>query len=296
MTQAVDPMAVLGVEYAVDDHSDRTFSQVLGTALVDHRGVLGMSSYATLAEVVGGNAFYRSYPEGASTVQARLSLSAPVPAIQGSRVQGKGRLVGVTGNQGVTLAELVDDSGRVICVATGRGVLVSRAVGEFPELERGREVAAVARAEDPLLPGSLDPDLTGAQILAGLADGSIAQGPIQRLLGLRLNSVGTDDVELTVTPGPGMANRMGTMHGGLVTALMAESCSLGAELSARAGGRYQLSEISVSFLRSPALDQGDLTVAVGMIKSGRRISSVIATMVDSTGMLLAQAVADATAA
>lgn len=295
MTQTKDPMEVLGIEHVVDAQGARTFSQFVGTDVVDHRGVPGMSSYATLAEIVGGNAFYRSHPEGSATVQARLSLSAPVPVTLGSRVRGIGRLVGANGDHGVTSAELADDSGAVICVATGRGVLVRRAIGEIPELELGRQAGASGDRRQSSLPERLDPDLTGRQILSGLSDGSIAAGPIQRLLGLRVIAVTGDAVQIAVTPSPGMANRMGTMHGGIVTSILAEACSLGAELSARAGGRYQLSDLTVSFLRSPAVDQGDLVVVVKQVKSGRRICSVTATMSHPDGTVVAQATADATA-
>lgn len=122
-------------------------------------------------------------------MQSRLSLSVPSPVKLGSTAAGAGRMVGSADGHGMTSAELSDDSGAVICVATGRGVLVSRATGEKPARETGR--------------------------LAG------------------------------------------------------------------AGQRYVVVDISVSFLPSPALDQGDLTVSVKQVKSGRRICSVIATMLQS---------------
>ncbi|WP_020109683.1 PaaI family thioesterase [Nocardia sp. 348MFTsu5.1] len=290
-----DPMATLGIEYVTDEHGRRTTSQLLGSALVDHRGQIGMASYATLAEIVGGSAFYNAQPAGSATVQSRLSLSVASPVKLGIKASGAGRLVGSTGGHGVTSAELIDDSGAVICVATGRGVVVSRATGETPPLETGRPASSVAPVEQPPLPEPLDPELTGRQILSGLVDGSIPAGPIQVLLGLRVAVVGEDTIELTATPTPGMANKMGTMHGGIVTAILAEAASLGTELSARAGNRYHVADISVSFLRSPAIDQGDLTVTVKQIKFGRRISSVFATMVQPDGTVVAQATADATA-
>ena len=290
-----DPMAALGIEYVTDEQGRRTTSQLLGSALVDHRGEIGMASYATLAEIVGGSAFYNAQPAGSATVQSRLSLSVASPVKLGMKASGAGRLVGSTGGHGVTSAELIDDSGAVICVATGRGVVVGRAVGETPPLETGRPASSAAPVEQPPLPEPLDPELTGRQILAGLVDGSIPAGPIQALLGLRVAAVGEDTIEVTATPTPGMANKMGTMHGGIVTSILAEAASLGTELSARAGHRYQVADISVSFLRSPAIDQGDLTITVKQIKSGRRISSVFATMVQPDGTVVAQATADATA-
>jgi uncharacterized protein (TIGR00369 family) len=295
MTLTNDPMEVLGIEHVIDEQGHRTSRQLLGSALVDHRGEIGLASFATLAEIVGGSAFYHAQPVGSSTVQSRLSLSVPSPAKLGSTASGAGRTVGSVDGHGVTSAELSDDSGAVICVATGRGVVVSRATGETPARQTGRPAGAGESAEQPPLPAPLDPGLSGHQILAGLVDGSIPAGPIQTLFGLLVAAVGDDSIEVIATPTPGMANKMGTMHGGIVTAILAESASLAGELSAGAGQRYAVVDISVSFLRSPALDQGDLTVSVKQVKSGRRICSVIATMIQSDGTVVAQATADATA-
>lgn len=286
-------MATLAISPAPGEPYGTMLRQFVGAALVDHRGDVGVSAIATLAEMVGGSSFYHSQPPGTATVQSRLSLSVPVPVALGARVTGRGRVVGAVEGHGTTYAELVDDNtGAVVCSATGRAVVVSRATGEIPRREG---VPVAAGAAQPPLPERLDPELTGRQIVQGLVDGTIARGPVQEVLGLQVTSVGESDVTVTASPTAAMANQMGTMHGGIVIAIMAEVCSLGVELPAAAGGRYRLSDITVSFLRSPVLDAGDLTITVSQVKSGRRVSSVIAEMVDADGRLLTQAVADATA-
>lgn len=292
MTIAPDPMAALAITSAPGEPYGTVLRQVVGPALVDHRGDAGLSAIATLAEIVGGSSFYHSQPPGTASVQSRLSLSVPTPVTLGAHVTGRGRVVGAVEGHGTTYAELVDDNtGSVVCTATGRAVVVSRATGEIPRRDGVRPAAG---AEQLPLPEALDPALTGRQILNGIADRSIAKGPVQDVFGLDVIAVNDDDVVVVVTPSAAMANQMGTMHGGIVVAIMAEVCSLGAELSAVADSRYRISDITVSFLRSPALDAGDLTITVSQVKSGRRIASVIATMTDADGKLLTQAVADGT--
>lgn len=283
-------MAALAITSAPGEPYGTVLRQVVGPGLVDHRGEAGLSSIATLAEMVGGSSFYHSQPPGTATVQSRLSLSVPVPVTLGARVTGRGRVVGSVEGHGTTYAELVDDNtGAVVCSATGRAVVVSRATGEIP---RRDAVAPAPKAPDTPLPQLLDPALTGREVLRGLAGSTIAPGSIQNVLGMVVTEVTETSVVVIATPSATMANQMGTMHGGIVIAIMTEVCSLGAELSAGPGTRYRISDITVSFLRSPALDAGDLTITVSQVKSGRRISSLIATMTDADGKLLTQAVAD----
>ncbi|MBA4022296.1 MAG: hypothetical protein C0482_08010 [Gordonia sp.] len=290
MTAAPDPLAALAISASPGEPYGTVLRQHVGAGLVDHRGEVGLSAIATLAEMVGGSSFYHSQPPGTATVQSRLSLAVPVPVTLGALVTGRGRVVGSVEGHGTTYAELVDETtGAVVCSATGRAVVVSRATGEIPRRDAVATESEMLGASSPV---TLDPALTGREILRGLADGTIAPGPIQNVFGMAVTAVGESDVVVTATPSMAMANQMGTMHGGVVIALMAEVCSLGVELSATAGARYRISDITVGFLRSPALDAGDLTITVEQVKTGRRISSVIATMTDSGGRLLSQAAAD----
>ena len=115
------------------------------------------------------------------------------------------------------------------------------------------------------------------------------------MFGIRVAAVGDKNITVAVTPTPGMANRMGTMHGGVVVAAMTEACSLGAELPAAGGVRFRIVDITLSYFRSPAIEGGDLVISVQLIKAGRRIVSLLATMVGADGTVLAEATADAAA-
>jgi uncharacterized protein (TIGR00369 family) len=295
MTDSAGPLTALAIEYSTDEEGAGSFRQHVGTAVVDHRGEAGLSSVATLAEIVGGSEFYHSQPPGSATVQARLALSMPTPVTIGTSVSGTGRLVGMMAGHGVTIAELVDDNGKVVCLTTGRAIVVSRTTGEMPEGSSGQSAGAVCDVDQEPAPSPLGVDVTGAEILRGLADGTIEHGPIQRLFGVRVVAVGEKHITVAVAPTAAMANRMGTMHGGVVMAAMTEACSLGAELAAAPGSRYRIVDITLSYFRSPSIDAGDLMISVQLIKAGRRIASVLATMVGADGTVLAEATADAAA-
>ena len=293
MIDTSGPLTTLAIEHSRDEAGAWSFRQHVGTGLVDQRGNAGLTSIATLAEIVGGSEFYRSQPPGSATVQARLALSVPAPVRIGSSIRAGGRVVGISDGHGVTSSELVDDDGRVVCLATGRAIVVSRPTGEMPEGQAG---GAGGEARQDPAPAPLDPTLTGRDILRGLVDGAIEHGPVQRLFGVRVAAVGENNISVTVTPTVGMANQMGTMHGGVVMAAMTEACSLGAELPAAAGRSFRIVDITLSYFRSPAIDAGELIISVQLIKAGRRIASLLATMVGADGTVLAEATADAAAA
>ncbi|WP_152538009.1 PaaI family thioesterase [Williamsia sp. D3] len=297
MTESSGPLTSLAIEYSKTDAGVRSFRQYVGTGLVDHRGDAGLTSVATLAEIVGGAEFYHSQPPGSATVQARLALSMPAPVRIGSSIRGSGRVVGISDGHGVTSAELVDDDddGRVVCLATGRAIVVSRPTGEMPEGQAGSAGGDAHLAQQEPAPAPLDPTLTGLDILRGLVDGAIEHGPVQRLFGVRVAAVGENNISVAVTPTAGMANQMGTMHGGVVMAAMTEACSLGAELPAAAGVRFRIVDMTLSYFRSPAIDAGELIISVQLIKAGRRIASLLATMMGADGTVLAEATADAAA-
>jgi uncharacterized protein (TIGR00369 family) len=287
------PLSVFSIDQLTNSAGTSEFHQFVGTWLVDHRGQAGLSAIAVLGEVIGGITFYESQPPGTPTVQARVSLSAPHPVAVNSRLHGSGRVLGVTDGSASTFAEVKDERGTLVCAALGRSVVVGRPAAEMPKSAASQSGTP---RDQPPLPAPLPAGLSGAEIACGLAGGTVAMGPIHDLLALRIASIDGLGLEMQAAPPPSMANRMGSLHGGVLMAMIAESCSLAAELSAAPGRRHRITDITLNYLRSPALDDGDLTIMVRPIKTGQRISSLSATMTDAGGTLLAHAIADAAAA
>jgi uncharacterized protein (TIGR00369 family) len=288
-----NPLSVFSIDQLTNSVGTSEFHQFVGTGLVDHRGQAGLSAIAVLGEVIGGITFYESQPPGTPTVQARVSLSAPSPITVNSRLHGTGRVLGVTDGSASTFAEVKDERGTLVCAALGRSVVVGRPAAEMPKSVASRYVAS---RDQPPLPAPLPAGLSGADVARGLADGTVAMGPIHDLLAMRIASIDGLALDIRAAPPLTMANRMGSLHGGVLMAMIAESCSLAAELSAAPGRRHRITDITLNYLRSPALDAGDLGIMVRPVKTGQRISSLSATVTDVGGTLLAHAIADAAAA
>jgi uncharacterized protein (TIGR00369 family) len=285
-----DVLGAFSISSRQGTDGDPVFSQEITTAQTDHRGEVGLSAVAVIAESGGGRRFYNQAEPGTGTVQSRIHLTGANPVILGSRVTARATLLGLSNASGATFTEVVDNTGAVVCGALARGVVVSRPPAPIGDADAAIETPAVVGP--PLLP-PVDPGLTGAQVLAGLADGSIEKGHLQQLLRMTVSSVEPDAVTLAITPQPWTANQLGSIHGGVIAAMMTESCSLAVELVARPGQRFRINDIDINYFRSPEVTGDDLTVAIRLVKAGRRVVSVAAVMSDSAGAVHTRASADA---
>jgi uncharacterized protein (TIGR00369 family) len=280
--------------FLISDHrssaEDFRYSQKISADLTDHRGQAGLSAVAVMAESCGGRRFHRAVPAGSGTVQSTIHLTAGEPVVVGAEVLGTGRLLSSSGTSGATSTEVVDAEGRVVCAALARGVTVGRA--SEPVHQVGDRRPAQSFPESRLL-ARVDPDLDGRQVLSALADNTVPMGPLHRLLAMSITTVGEHDLTVSITPQAWTANPLGSLHGGVIASMMTESCSLASELPAAAGQRFRVTDIDISFLRSPPVSGDDLTVVVQIVKSGRRIISMSARMIDSAGTVLTLATANA---
>ena len=82
------------------------------------------------------------------------------------------------------------------------------------------------------------------------------------------------------------------MHGGVIAAIAAQACSFAGQANAAAGADYQLGDLAIGFLRSPAVHGGELAVDVRPVKAGRRIASFEAIMRSADSTVLSTAAAD----
>ncbi len=148
-------------------------------------------------------------------------------------------------------------------------------------------VVAPDGPDDGYLPDPIDPALSGQEIVDAIAAGVLDPGPIIRLLG-----GGLEDGRFIVRTAEWMGNHFGTMHGGLIAAIVGQGISFAAQAHTAPGVGYQVTDMSVGFYRSPELG-GEVVVDVEPVKVGRRIGSFDATMRTRDGLLLSKASADA---
>ncbi|WP_262365744.1 hotdog domain-containing protein [Gordonia sp. OPL2] len=273
-----------------------TAEQQLGPRFTDHRGRIDMPALAVLFDHLGGLPFFRSGPHGSPCVQARLSMSMQGHVAVGDVVTGTAELLMHDDGFGTTRVDITTSTGTLCSSGSARNVAVGRTFANDPSTGRGVGLASEHSGGAPVeLPAAIEPSLSGRQIVEQIAIGVRSAGPLTELLNGVVEPVThgrTVGIRFTATTEPWMGNVFGTMHGGVIAAITAAACSFAGQANAAAGIDYQLGDLAIGFLRSPAVQGDNVIVDVVPIKVGRRIASFDATMTAHDGMLLSRATAD----
>ncbi|MCU1693647.1 MAG: phenylacetic acid degradation-related protein [Frankiales bacterium] len=141
---------------------------------------------------------------------------------------------------------------------------------------------------DPRAAAAVGLTKSGIEHLQAVADGELPPPPIAVLLGFGLSSVRPGEVTFTCTPDESVYNPIGTVHGGLVCALLDSVCGCAVQSTLPQGQGYTSVEIKVSFLR--AVHAGDALTAVGrIVKPGRRVAFSEGEVRDAAGKPVATA-------
>ncbi|GAA4659556.1 PaaI family thioesterase [Gordonia humi] len=285
VTAPTDPIDAFAIG-RTSDGDEWTMNQALGTSLTDHRGLIEMPALTVLFDDLGGLRFYLAEPS-VSSLQARLTMSMLERPAVDEYLTATADLRMSSHTYGTTSVDIVGDGDRLLCTGLARNVRVGRVTDARPGLHLSVPESPNAHPAVTAPPV----DLTGREIVSAIRDGAPI-GPLARLLGGSITAV--DDTALTFTAetAPWMGNVMGTMHGGVIGAIVAQGCSLGAQSFTGPGQRYQMVDFTVAFLRSPAVDGRGVHVRVTPVKLGRRLSVFDADLRDDDGTLLAHATAD----
>ncbi|MBT0565812.1 PaaI family thioesterase [Williamsia sp. CHRR-6] len=304
MTTATNPLDACGVARALTSHSDDfatvTLAQQLSNGVADHRGRIELGSYAVLVDTVGGMPFVAHIEPGFGVVQSRLSFAtAGHPPAPDAAIVATATLRDRLADFGCTTVE-VSTADRLVAAVQVRSVRTGRMFD--PELLRAAGIAlepaatlaapqGAARTRDGAhaveLPPAIDPVLDGVSIIDAIAAQRMSIGPFAQLLGCSLTRA-EQQLTMRCTPQQWMSNALGTMHGGVIAALAAQAVSFAGQLATAPGGDYRVSDLTIDFFRSPALDAGDVVVVTDPVRVGRRVATMAATMTTEDGTPLAQ--------
>lgn len=260
--------------------------QQLGPGVTDHRGLIDLPALTMLFDDIGGLPFFVAEP--GPSMQSRLSMSLlGRPAVDDCLI-GTADLALIDGEYGATSVE-IRSADRAFCVGTARNVRVGREVvdgGDHMEIPAPVVPEGVAAAIGEEAQG-----LDGRELVRRIADGRLSIGEIGELLGCSV-VFDDDQVTLNVATAPWMGNIMGTMHGGVIGAVVAQAVSFAAQAVAPAGVDYLITDFTIDFLRSPVVDGRTVVVRTEAVKVGRRLAVFSAQLFDGE-TLLAHATADA---
>jgi len=153
-----------------------------------------------------------------------------------------------------------------------------------PSPPRRREVAW----EDPLPALAAAPGLTGLELIREVIAGRLPAPPIGALMNLGIVAADEGTVTFTCATDPSMLNPLGSLHGGVACTLLDSVIGCAVHTTLPAGVGYTSIDITVSYLRSPAI--GSELTAIGRVtKPGRRVAFGEGEVRDADGRLIATA-------
>jgi uncharacterized protein (TIGR00369 family) len=272
----------------VADSAPIAMTQSLGTRILDHRGLVDLPALLVLVDDLGGVPFALA-DRSSSSLQARLTMSMGARPDRGDVLRGDSELEMFDDALGSTTVRVVRDD-EVVVRGQARSVRVGRTVIGESGVVVGEPLPAPDEAEPP---PTIDPTLSGAAVIASIADGTLRIGPLAELLNATIIDPDPTALRLAVETSRWMGNFFGTMHGGIISTIAAQAASLGIQANMPTGHDYQLIEFTIAFLRSPAVDGQRITATVNPVKIGRRLSTVDVLLQDAEGTLVARATADA---
>jgi uncharacterized protein (TIGR00369 family) len=132
--------------------------------------------------------------------------------------------------------------------------------------------------------------LTGLEVNEAIRDGRLPEPTLSRVLGIRCVAVSEGDVSAELTPRVDLENLGGTIHGGVLAALL--DTVMGAALHTRlsAGQKFATIDLKVNYLRALSRASGVMRSRGRVINAGGPIAFVEGEIRDSKAALAVQAV------
>jgi uncharacterized protein (TIGR00369 family) len=161
-----------------------------------------------------------------------------------------------------------------------------------PELESPVQSPQRTRTvswEDPMIGASIASSMTGFEYMQALLDGTVPPPPIGNLLQFRPVAAEIGVVTFTCDPDESVYNPIGTVHGGLVCALLDSVLGCAVQTTLPRGQAYTSLAITVNYLRPVTADTGQLTAVGRVTRPGSRAAFAEGTVTDATGKLIATA-------
>jgi len=143
---------------------------------------------------------------------------------------------------------------------------------------------------DPMAGAAKAMQMSGLDYIQAMGDGQIPVPPIVNTLDLKLVSAERGQAIFSFEPQEFHYNPIGTVHGGVITAILdsAMGCTLHTTLPVGTG--YTTLELKVNFLKAITIKTGVLRAVGKIINAGSRTALVEAQLLDSNDKLYAHSV------
>src|SRR3984893_3620454 len=132
--------------------------------------------------------------------------------------------------------------------------------------------------------------LSGLEVNEAIRDGRLPEPTLSRVLGIRCVAVSEGEVSAELMPREDIENMGGTVHGGVLAALL--DTVMGAALPTRlaAGQKFATIDLKINYLRPLSRASGVMRGTGRIINAGRRIAYVEGEIRDSSAALAVHAV------
>ncbi|MGW0040257.1 hotdog fold thioesterase [Rhodococcus sp. NPDC003348] len=287
--RGVDPLnSMMGVRVRSMSPAGTDFEGETGNRFHDHRGHSTLASVGVLADSAVAGAFFASVPTGSRTVVSQLTAvtAAPLPADGVVTARARTEHLDLATGTGLSGGRITSDDGTTCVQLLARSVVVSRPAQDDVHLAPG----PTTTFPEPE-PATAAAELTGIEgraIVEGIAAGTVSRGPLAGLIGLSVDAVGDDTVTARLDPQPWMSNQVGSVHGGMLFAAAALASGLAAQTRTTPGQEHHLQDLTIDFVRSPAVGGPSITIEARVVRAGRRIVLIESRLLDPDGRLLAR--------
>jgi uncharacterized protein (TIGR00369 family) len=132
-----------------------------------------------------------------------------------------------------------------------------------------------------------EPD--GFEQLMAIFDGRLPGAPIADLIGLDGFGGERGAIHVGLVPRHEHYNPIGSVHGGVISALLDTACGCSVHSTLEPGERYTSLDLTVKFLRPVTVDSGRLHCEGTVVQRGRRTALAQAHLYDADRRLVAHA-------
>ncbi|MEE2030641.1 PaaI family thioesterase [Rhodococcus chondri] len=290
------PTRFTGIEVSVSGPESLSLRQAVGPRFHDHRGHTTIGSIGVLTDLAVGTpvglARFNRTGVRQQAVIAQLTASTAHHLPTTGVVAGVGRGLHFDETAGLASAEIHDDEGNLVVHLIGRTIAVGRGAVELVSDDTHPGSAAEVAPEPSAEPGVLA-ELSGLDVVAGIAAGSVPRGPLAGMLGLEVRSVERGTVRADLTPSGWMANPLGSVQGGVLVSIADAVTGLAVQTLTDIGQQYRVLQLSVDYLRSPAVPGPVVHVQSDVVRAGRRLASLETVLTGPDGTVYVRAHANA---
>lgn len=144
--------------------------------------------------------------------------------------------------------------------------------------------------EDPHDTAKQAAAMPGLAFLEAIAQGHLPAPPLMHTLDLRIGSIEKGKASFTFQPQEFHYNPIGTVHGGVITAILDSAMGCALHSLQPAGTGYTTLELKVNFIKAITIKTGELTATGKVIHAGNRTALTEAQLTSAEGTLCAHAV------